>query len=121
MKQLLNLPNFFLYKFLSPKWRNRARISQTFRSVSVLFHISIILTVFDCSFISRLVFLLNIVELVSELEDSLRRVEVILIQQPGLTANLKDIQHQIKVLQVQLYMQIITFYRVIQTNLWTVV
>ena len=48
-------------------------------------------------------FLLSIVELVSELEDSLRRVEVILIQQPGLTANLKDIQHQIKVLQVPLF------------------
>lgn len=48
----------------------------------------------------RLVFLLNIAELVSDLEDSLRRVEIILIQQPGLTANLKDIQHQIKVLQV---------------------
>lgn len=45
-------------------------------------------------------FLLNIAEMVSDLEDSLRRVEVILIQQPGLTANLKDIQHQIKVLQV---------------------
>jgi len=40
------------------------------------------------------------VGLVSDLEDSLRRVEVILIQQPGLTANVKDIQHQIKVLQV---------------------
>lgn len=48
----------------------------------------------------RLVFLLNIAELVSDLEDSLRRVEIILIQQPGLTANLKDIQHQIKLLQV---------------------
>ena len=45
-------------------------------------------------------FLLNIVDLVSELEHSLHRVEVTLIQQPGLTANLKDIQHQIKVLQV---------------------
>lgn len=51
-------------------------------------------------FLTRLVFLLNIAELVSDLEDSLRRIEVILIQQPGLTANLKDIQHQIKVLQV---------------------
>lgn len=51
-------------------------------------------------FLTSLVFLLNIAELVSDLEDSLRRVEVILIQQPGLTANLKDIQHQIKVLQV---------------------
>ena len=42
----------------------------------------------------------------SELEDSLRRVEVILIQQPGLTANLKDIQHQIKVLQVASYFRV---------------
>jgi len=71
------------------------------------FHVSIILTSFDCCFVSRLVFLLNIVELVSELEDSLRRVEVILIQQPGLTANLKDIQHQIKVLQVALSYRIL--------------
>ena len=45
-------------------------------------------------------FLLNIAELVTDLENSLRRVEVILIQQPGLTANLKDIQHQTKVIQV---------------------
>ena len=49
----------------------------------------------------RLTFLLNIVDLVSEIEDIVRRVEVILIQQPGLTANLIDIQHQIRVLQVQ--------------------
>lgn len=63
------------------------------------------LTGFFC-FMDRLVFLLNIVELVSELEDSLRRVEVILIQQPGLTANLKDIQHQIKVLQVASYSRV---------------
>ena len=52
------------------------------------------------SFVTRLLLLLNTVGLVSDLEDSLRRVEVILIQQPGLTANVKDIQHQIKVLQV---------------------
>ena len=52
-------------------------------------------------FLTRLLLLLNTVELVSDLEDSLRRVEVILIQQPGLTANVKDIQHQIKVLQVR--------------------
>lgn len=52
------------------------------------------------SFVTRLLVLLNTVALVSDLEDSLRRVEVILIQQPGLTANVKDIQHQIKVLQV---------------------
>ena len=52
------------------------------------------------SFVTRLLFLLNTVGLVSDLEDSLRRVEVILIQQPGLIANVKDIQHQIKVLQV---------------------
>ena len=44
--------------------------------------------------------MLNIAELVTDLENSLRRVEVILIQQPGLTANLKDIQHQTKVIQV---------------------
>ena len=49
----------------------------------------------------RLTFLLNVVDLVSEIEDIVRRVEVILIQQPGLTANLIDIQHQIRVLQVQ--------------------
>lgn len=48
--------------------------------------------------------MLNIVDLVSEVEDIVRRVEVILIQQPGLTANLKDIQHQIRVLQVQHYL-----------------
>ena len=48
--------------------------------------------------------MLNIVDLVSEIEDIVRRVEVILIQQPGLTANLKDIQHQIRVLQVQYYL-----------------
>lgn len=57
-----------------------------------------------CSFYTRLTFLLNIVDLVSEIEDIVRRVEVILIQQPGLTANLKDIQHQIRVLQVQYYL-----------------
>ena len=57
-----------------------------------------------CSFYTRLTFLLNIVDLVSEIEDIVRRVEVILIQQPGLTANLKDIQHQIRVLQVQHYL-----------------
>lgn len=49
--------------------------------------------------------MLNIVDLVSEIEDIVRRVEVILIQQPGLTANLKDIQHQIRVLQVQYYIE----------------
>lgn len=48
--------------------------------------------------------MLNIVDLVSEIEDIVRRVEVILIQQPGLTANLKDIQHQIRVLQVRYYL-----------------
>lgn len=48
--------------------------------------------------------MLNIVDLVSEIEDIVRRVEVILIQQPGLTANLKDIQRQIRVLQVQHYL-----------------
>ena len=57
-----------------------------------------------CSFYTRLTFLLNIVDLVSEIGDIVRRVEVILIQQPGLTANLKDIQHQIRVLQVQHYL-----------------
>ena len=57
-----------------------------------------------CSFYTRLTFLLNIVDLVSEIEDIVRRVEVILIQQPGLTANLKDIQHQIRVLQVEHYL-----------------
>ena len=57
-----------------------------------------------CSFYTRLTFLLNIVDLVSEIEDIVRRVEVILIQQPGLTANLKDIQHQIRVLQVRYYL-----------------
>lgn len=57
----------------------------------------------------RLVFLLNIAELVSDLEDSLRRVEIILIQQPGLTANLKDIQHQIKVLQVPTHNKLYCF------------
>lgn len=51
-------------------------------------------------FYGRLEFIQHVATFSKDLEDWLHRIEIILIQQPGLTANIKDLKQQLHQLEV---------------------